>query len=569
MMPTFFPPSYRASQSDLTVAVSPLGLVELADEEFEVHGPRLSRYSVAWAWYLGHHYGYRREVGEPQFSVNFVRTFADYIANFCFGEGVSFRTPPATAGIVQPLLKRVWEVDNDKSQTLLEMAQIGGVTGDLFVKVAYEEPYVDTAGLLHPGRVRIIPLNSAHCFPTFSPHDRKRLERFKLKYRFWASMPDGTRGVNTYTEIVSEVGIEEYVNDELIAARPNPIGRIPIVHIPNRPVSGSPWGLSDIFDIIALNREYNEKALELSDIINYHASPIHVVIGAKTNQLQKGPRAIWGLPKDAKVDTLQAIEDFTPALGYLQMIKRNMHEITGVPENALGEEQAVSNTSGVALHIQYQPLMNVRRQKTSQYGVGIRQINELVLLTLFQKEPWAMQFDVKEDTEPIPGQVLALDPNDPNTYETSVHWPSPLPVDKLVKLNEIMMQKQLGLISDRESLMELGEEFPDQKRAEIFDEQLEDIKRAGALRLAQAAVDMAVLVATGMPPTEDVATGGTNSATVGGATGTSGGDGNAEAQGPPQIAVTPEVRQMIAELTVRAAGTKLAQYRNPSSSSDD
>ena len=32
----FSPPSYRAASSDLTISVSPLGLVELADEEFEV-----------------------------------------------------------------------------------------------------------------------------------------------------------------------------------------------------------------------------------------------------------------------------------------------------------------------------------------------------------------------------------------------------------------------------------------------------------------------------------------------------------------------------------------------------
>ena len=46
---TFYSAGQRASQSDLTVSVSPLGLVELADEEFEVHGPRLSRYATAWA----------------------------------------------------------------------------------------------------------------------------------------------------------------------------------------------------------------------------------------------------------------------------------------------------------------------------------------------------------------------------------------------------------------------------------------------------------------------------------------------------------------------------------------
>lgn len=32
----FWSPSYRASSSDLTVAISPLGLVELADEEFSL-----------------------------------------------------------------------------------------------------------------------------------------------------------------------------------------------------------------------------------------------------------------------------------------------------------------------------------------------------------------------------------------------------------------------------------------------------------------------------------------------------------------------------------------------------
>lgn len=43
---TFAAPSYRAGGSDLTIAISPLGLVELADEEFEVHGPRLNRYAT-------------------------------------------------------------------------------------------------------------------------------------------------------------------------------------------------------------------------------------------------------------------------------------------------------------------------------------------------------------------------------------------------------------------------------------------------------------------------------------------------------------------------------------------
>jgi hypothetical protein len=37
MSVAFYPGSARASGSDLSISVSPLGLVELADEEFEVH----------------------------------------------------------------------------------------------------------------------------------------------------------------------------------------------------------------------------------------------------------------------------------------------------------------------------------------------------------------------------------------------------------------------------------------------------------------------------------------------------------------------------------------------------
>ena len=284
----FSPPSYRAASSDLTISISPLGLVELADEEFEVHGPRLNRYSLNWAMYLGHHWGYRRESGEMQIAVNYYRAFNDYLSRFVFGRGVHFRSPKATEAIVPDRLERIWEVDNDKMRVLLEMGQQGGITGDVFVKVAYEEAWVDTAGLAHPGRVRILPMNSSFCFPEFHPHDRTRLLRFKQKYRFWGTSLEGTRQVFTYTEILTDDMIEEYVNDELIDSRPNPLGMIPVVHIPNVPVSGSPWGLADAHDIITINRAYNEISTDVADIINYHASPVTVIVGAKASNIEKG-----------------------------------------------------------------------------------------------------------------------------------------------------------------------------------------------------------------------------------------------------------------------------------------
>jgi len=501
----FSPPSYRAASSDLTISISPLGLVELADEEFEVHGPRLNRYSLNFAMYLGHQWGYRRETGEAQMTMNYYRAFTDYLARFTFGKGVNFRSPKATEAIVPDRLERVWEVDNDKERVLLEMAQQGGVTGDCFVKVAYEEAWTDSAGHFHPGRVRILPMNSSFCFPEFHPHDRTRLLRFKQKYRFWGTSLEGTRQVFTYTEILTDDMIEEYINDELIDSRPNPLGLIPVVHIPNIPVTGSPWGLADCQDIITINRTYNEIATDVADIINYHAAPVTVIIGAKASNLEKGASKVWGgLPKDAQVFNLDGgAEGINGALQYLELLKRSMHEIMNIPESALGQVQPISNTSGVALSIQYQPLMNRYSQKVIQYGKGVERINELILRNLALKEPETLIFNPEVDGPLKSDQLAVLDPNDPITYQNYVQFPPPLPLDKLIVLNEVQAKMAAGLESKEGALRTLGEEFPEEKLREIRDELKEDAKADGALQLLKIQIQKQIMDMTGMMPGPD------------------------------------------------------------------
>ena len=501
----FSPPSYRAASSDLTISISPLGLVELADEEFEVHGPRLNRYSLNWAMYLGHHWGYRREQGEMQIAVNYYRAFNDYLSRFTFGNGIHFRSPKATEAIVPDRLERIWEVDNDKMRVLLEIGQQGGITGDVFIKIAYEEPWQDSAGHFHAGRVRLLPMNSSFCFPEFHPHDRTRLLRFKQKYRFWGTSLEGTRQVFTYTEILTDDVIEEYVNDELIDSRPNPLGLIPVVHIPNVPVSGSPWGLSDAHDIITINRAYNEISTDVADIINYHASPVTVIVGAKASNLEKGAKKVWGgLPKDAQVFNLEGgAQGIDGALKYLELLKRSMHEVMNIPETALGQVQAISNTSGVALSIQYQPLMNRYSQKVAQYGKGIEKVNELALRTLFLKEPETMIYNPDEDGPIKEGQLPQLDPNDPITYMNYAHFPQPLPLDKLIALNEIQTKIGMGLESKEGALRTLGEEFPEEKLQEIRSELLADAEADGALQLVKIQIQKAIMDMTGMMPGPD------------------------------------------------------------------
>ena len=567
----FSPSSYRAASSDLTISISPLGLVELADEEFEVHGPRLNRYSLNWAMYLGHHASYRRQAGEPQMIFNYYRAITDYILNFSFGKGVQFKSPKETEAIVPELLERVWEVDNNKATVLWEIGQQGAVSGDCFIKVAYEEGYVDSVGNAHPGRVRILPLNSSFCFPEFHPHDRERLIRFKLKYRFWGTSLEGTRQVFTYTEILTEDAIEEYINDELIDSRPNPLGTIPIVHIPNIRISGSPWGLSDCYDIIPINRTYNETATDIADIVNYHAAPVTVIIGAKAAQLEKGANKVWGgLPKDARVENLEGgSQGLKGAMDFLAMMKKSMHEMTGVPETALGQAQPISNTSGVALSIQFQPLMNRYHQKIIQYAHGLERVNELVLRTLAFKEPETFIWNPTTDTPLKPGQVQQLDPSDPISYRSIVHFPQPLPLDKLIALNEIQSKMSLGLESKEGALRTLGEEFPAEKLHEIRRELVDDAASDGALKLIQTQIDNEIMTLTGMVNPAGAQPMDMGGAAGGGGMGAEGGAPQPPVSTAPQVLDPAQIEAQLGEQAIRnrlvteAYGTTMPQRRNP------
>jgi hypothetical protein len=504
---SFAPPAMRASASDLAVSVSPLGLVELSDEEFEVHGQRLSRYSSYWAAYLGYMWAYRTAPGETQVTANYARSLTEYNVNFSFGRGVHFGAEKKYQHVVPALLKRIWEVDNAKKAVIWEMGLQGGVSGDAFIKVAYDPAYTDPAGNEHPARVRIIPLNSAHCFPEWHPHDRERLIRHKLRYRFWGVGTDGTRQAYTYTEVLTDDTVAEYINDQLIEGpgiknpRPNPLGQIPIVHIPNMAVPGSPWGMSDMQDILGLNRQYNETATQISEIVAYWAEPVTVVVGAKAANLERGAKKVWSIPsKDASITNLESLADLDGPIALLEQLKRMMHEMSGVPETALGQVQAVSNTAGVALAIQYQPAMQKRGLKIMAYEAGLKKINELALRTLFLFEPEALRYN--PDTEGIIGeeQDEEIDPTDPEVYLTTCEWPEPLPIDVLVKLNEIAMQMELGLESKRGALKSLGEEFPDEKMAEIFAELQQDVEEQGALDMLRAQINSAILQETGLAP---------------------------------------------------------------------
>jgi hypothetical protein len=142
--------------------------------------------------------------------------------------------------------------------------------------------------------------------------------------------------------------------------------------------------------------------------------------------------------------------------------------------------------------------MNRWAQKTAQYGIGLERINELVLLNLAIKEPETFVYNPDSDGPIKEGQLSQLDPEDPLTYQTYAQFPQPLPLDKLVLLNELQQKMGMGLESKEGALRALGEEFPEEKLEEIRMELIADAESDGALNLVKAQIQKQLMDITGM-----------------------------------------------------------------------
>ena len=387
---------------------------------------------------------------------------------------------------------------------------------------------------------------------------------------------------NTYTELWAEDAYQSFVNDELLESNENPLGVIPVVQIANTKVPSSPWGLSDIQDITDLNRQYNETATLITDIIDYYGSPTTVIIGARANNLERGPKKVWAVPNEkAKIENLELNANLDGPLNFLEQLKGLMHQLVGIPINALGDELNISNTSGVALSLQFLPLMNKIYQKNTQYRAGLQRLNALIIRVASIYEPLMMGIDPTRDPELEDGQYSMLDPMDPVTYLNTVEYASPLPIDILIALNEIQMKMMLGLESKEGALRILGEPYPAEKLQELIEELHQDALEQGALDLLNAQIKMFIMTATGMgidPQTGQIAppeggpagspgSGGQQVNSAGGPNVNSAGQSGGVTTAPPFIA-QQGVKEIYQELNTLAAGTKIPQVRNPAKEKD-
>lgn len=469
------------------------------------HAQRLMRYDEYWRFYRGLHWSRHRHPDDHFVTMNYCTRIVDIHADFLMKDGFGIVIPddpeskdfePATLDFLANALNRVWE-QNDKIALCMEMAQMAGVTGDCFMRVS-----LDNDSIMSPyPRIEVIPSN--YVFPTFSgPHGpaQRKLESVLIAYPIYedAIVDNLMRGFsrnespNSFDEPTQNVAwhVERWFSDRVVyyhddgrtETKENPLGVIPIVHIPNYLIAGEFFGRSDLSFVIPLQRELNEKATDVSDVINYHGSPVTIVKGIKVSHLEKGANRTWSIPEHASVENLALNGELDASLNYLGQVRRAMFEIAGIPEQVISPTHQYQ--SAVSGSLAYSSMINTRKAKIASFSRGITEVNALIVRVLrIIDEGFA---------------TLAQQQTDRHLYNTKIVFGEALPRNESIELEQAERRLKIGITSKRYEMEKMGLSRPE------IDKIMSDIdkEQESMLELQRKIAEMNAPKQSNMTPTE-------------------------------------------------------------------
>lgn len=385
-----------------------------------------------------------------------------------------------------------------------ESAQMGGVSGDCFLKIVYD-PVIDGV------RIQVCESGDVDVRYPFRDYVNAAPSKAVIQWTFLEELPEPPKGsaevkredglpnvvTRKYKEVWTGYQKAVYIDGTFDAAKSgvNLLGEVPIVHIRNLIVGKDVYGMSDIEQLEPLNKLLNHQLRRFSDDTDYCGDPITLLFGARIGTMEKGEGNLWGnLPIKGRVENLTLDTDFPAQQKFIEYMETAIHETGGVPKQSVTGNENVSNTSGVALHINYLPLIELTDRKKITYGEGFERalMMALKLMVIVEQRREVLSSLSVEDQIAINGRPVVFKPNgildavskiesiylssdDPSVRlrawnEISVQFADYLPKDKLVEMQLIKEEMGLGLESRRGAMKRLGKDNIELKLKEIDDD---------------------------------------------------------------------------------------------------
>lgn len=397
---------------------------------------RLADYSVFWNYYNGTVSSLWRD-GEQKMALNYCKLVADIGADWLASGGFQIACPSGNEKVAQ-YLGRVWDL-NGRDALLQKLASFGSAIGDSFLYVTVNQKDADGEMLPKEGwTTSLIPINPGFCFPIWNPLRPSEMSSALIQLPLVNE--DGIEVL--YTLQISAKELTTYHNDTVVSKISNPFGEVNLVHFPNLPAANNQFGTSDISAITSLSDELVQVTNSLRKVIKYYGEPTTVVYGIRVSQLEKGANKVWsGLPEAARVETLEMKGDLKASLDYFKILKASLCELTQIPQMVLDPGEArISNTSGLAMQLMFQPLVEKTRRRRLPFQEGLVRANRLIL----------------KAAEYSGTSVSELADNPKARYENTVTFGSALPKDAQTELDLATKRIASSIWSQAEAIRQVS-----------------------------------------------------------------------------------------------------------------
>ncbi len=412
---------------------------------------RLKRYKELLDFYHGVHWEGRERRGDKRLTFNYAKVFIDKVTSYLMS-GVHFAVEPledtdeARAGAerTEASLNRVHE-ENNLEQLDFETEIDCSILGDACFKVIWDQ---EKRG------VSITAPDIQGIYTWWVGDDTARIWRVASKYSLSRDVVEDLYRIKAKEKTSSVVELwtahqfELWIDGVQIEKKPNPYGFIPFVIYPNLREPKKFWGISDLSQIIAPQRELNRATSQLSRILELSGNPIAVLENVEESEdIAVSPGAVWNIPEDAKAYLLDLLQGGGARLhiDYINLLYRILHDLSESPRAAFGGTER--DLSGVALEIELQPLLQKLRRKRIIRTAAYTQRSRLVLKLL-----------EKYNNENFGNNRLR------------VIWGPVLPQDlsKLVSNEQTLVQS--GIHSRRRAMNEVGVLDPDMEFSRWLEE---------------------------------------------------------------------------------------------------
>jgi hypothetical protein len=455
------------------------------------HTSRVAKYQNCWDFYDGKHWSFKAPEGYDQVTINYAKAFVKKLRRFAFRNGWTMTfTEEQRNDKIDKWVNNVWKM-NDSTDISNKIAEFGAIFGDWYVYVQWlpEEDAEDEDGdKSTPENLKLSVIDPRYVFPQYNAKTGEMelcvivvpYQEYKLKNNEFELTNMLYREIHTREKIfIQELDDKNDVMTERVMD--NPLNKILIVHGIHQLKAGSQYGNGLIEDIIDSQKLFNEKTSNISEILDYHAAPITIIYGAKARQLEKGANKIWsGLPYNAKVENLSSEGNIPTAREFVQDAKQWMHELANIPINSLGAAREISNTAGVALSIEYEPLIEISEDVRFYFDKGIRKVNELII-------------DIGIYTSQVNTSLKGVE-----LYEVDIEHGALLPRDRSLDISDITAEIAISVESQIGAMKRLGVKDIEAKQEEITKE--EEEKQAKQLEMEKQRIDMQPKPAAGVDP---------------------------------------------------------------------